>query len=174
MENHQLIDPLSLKKYVVDSMVDCVMCRLQMPLSQLVAHQKKCELSRPKRKSRFIPTDHKRCIFCSNHPWVEKKYMERHMRRKHSNISRAIEVQPANETIETEMCKGVTIEMEAQVKSIVPSVQPPTLTVAKPDQVICSGTNPCPMPWLGSVKGCAILSIERDADGFDELVFTIM
>lgn len=174
MENCQPIDPLvQLNKHLInDSMVNCIMCGHQMPLSQLVAHQKQFP-SRPKWKTGFIARDHKRCIFCLNHPWVPKIYMDRHLRRKHPNELRAKKVQPAKKIIKTEICvAGDEVKMEKattlETVSLESSIPQSILDVAEAARV------PHPVSQFSSAKGYVTLSVERDVDGFDELIFTLM
>lgn len=182
MENSQSEDPVvQLKPHLIyDSVVNCIMCGDQMPLSQLVAHQNQC-LSRPKWKTGFNVREHKRCIFCDNHPWVLRNLMDRHLQRKHPKEFRAMKLQQQptiTSTAETEKCtalnsKDNTTSQNVSVAAPIP--QPKTVAAEKTPALDSDSRQQvsCARSRFGSINGYPILSVEQDTDGYAELVLTI-
>lgn len=171
MEKNQSVDQSSIisEEFIIDTMVSCVMCEIKMHLSQLVAHQKQCQ-SRPTWKTQLNARDHERCIFCINHPWVPKTCMNRHLRRKHPNELPANKTQPANQINKTEKCEEAKMEKMITSK-IESSSQRPTLQIAETTRVLRPVD--ASRPRFNTPKVYPSLRIERDMDGFDELVLRL-
>lgn len=189
MENSQCTNQVQLQSRLIDgSLVNCIMCGSQMPLSQLVAHQNQCP-SRPKWNTVFDVRDHKRCTYCHNHPWIQRKLMDRHLERKHPEEFRAMKgLQPTKITTDTEKCAAIDVEenITLQRASFASQIPHPKVVDAKAVPAIAPAIVPAIVPETESpqqvscamsrsrfIDGYPILSVEQDEDGFAELVHTI-
>lgn len=172
MEKIGLLDsPIAVQQYTIDTMVICIMCECEMLLSELVAHQQRCT-SRLKWKTKSILHGYRRCLFCSNHPWVPKSSMARHIQRKHSTEFQAIKAAPATKltVIKAVKCDKVK-EIKETVSSVAAEKIAPQPTVER-TTVKAEEKTDVLQPGSYTANVYPSVRIERDDDGFDDLVLT--
>lgn len=158
--------------YIHDSKVECVICGASMQLSKLIDHQKSCHSTTlkkhlPSTSTKPVRAGHIRCIFCAHD--ILKDVMSRHLARKHKGELQKKSSLRMNAGTQTDTpilaipVPKENVEMDAKAE-----VTPDAGSTQKVSKVMSvDASKPMERP-----KKYA-LSLERDEDGFLDLVLTI-